>query len=121
SASRTEASSIVPGTKTTEPSPVPPIGGTDAVRPQKRTDRRRVVLSADELLEAAREADAEYRASHAGKGITREELRGVLGVGTGRASALVRELRGTADSHRPSHDQLVLSSTSGVQAVVNST
>jgi len=46
----------------------------------------------DQLLEAARAADAAHRAEH-GKAITRDELRKQLRVSTERASQLLRKLR----------------------------
>jgi hypothetical protein len=46
----------------------------------------------DRLLEAARTADAVYRAEH-GKPITRDELRKQLHVSTERASTLLRQLK----------------------------
>jgi hypothetical protein len=46
----------------------------------------------DELLEAARAADDAHQAQH-GKPITRDELRKVLHVSTGRATELLREIR----------------------------
>ncbi|NUL28410.1 DUF2637 domain-containing protein [Streptomyces lunaelactis] len=46
----------------------------------------------DDLLEAARAADDAHRAEH-GKPITRDALRKVLHVSTGRASELLRNMR----------------------------
>jgi hypothetical protein len=46
----------------------------------------------DQLLEAARAADATYRAEH-GKTITRDELRRTLRVSTERATVLLRHLK----------------------------
>jgi hypothetical protein len=51
----------------------------------------------DDLLAAARAADEAHRAEH-GKAITRDELRKVLHVGTGRASELLRKIRDLPDS-----------------------
>jgi hypothetical protein len=45
------------------------------------------------LLLAARSADAAYRAAHAGKQITRDELRKALRVSGARATAVLRALR----------------------------
>ncbi len=50
--------------------------------------------SEDELLAAAQEADAAYRAAHDGKkGITRDELRRSLRISGERATAVLRKLR----------------------------
>jgi hypothetical protein len=48
----------------------------------------------DELLEAARAADAAWRADHDGRPISRDELRKALKVSGARASAALRTLRG---------------------------
>lgn len=45
------------------------------------------------LLAAARAADAAYRAAHDGRAITRDALRRALGISTGRAGEVLRELR----------------------------
>ncbi|ORT47646.1 hypothetical protein KBI5_18630 [Frankia sp. KB5] len=47
----------------------------------------------DSLLSAARAADAEYRATHDGRPITRDALRKALQVSTARAGEVMRELR----------------------------
>jgi Protein of unknown function (DUF2637) len=64
----------------------PPLG-TELDEHKDETD-----AGGDDLLEAARAADAAHRAEH-GKAITRDELRKVLYVGTGRASELLRKIR----------------------------
>ncbi|CAI7977254.1 conserved membrane hypothetical protein [Frankia sp. Hr75.2] len=51
----------------------------------------------DPLLAAARAADVEYRASHDGRPITRDALRRELGVSTGRAGEVLREMRQARD------------------------
>ncbi len=51
------------------------------------------VLAEDELLDAARIADNEFRARY-GQGITRDLLRTTLGVGGQKATNLLRQLRG---------------------------
>lgn len=53
--------------------------------------------SEDDLLTAARDADATFRAQHGGRRISRDELRRVLGISTDRASGLVRELRNASN------------------------
>jgi hypothetical protein len=71
------------------PGSVPAVApGTErsgTVPPEYRTD--------DELLAAARRADATYRESHGGKPITRDALRAVLHIGSRKASELLRLLR----------------------------
>ncbi|OHV61417.1 hypothetical protein BCD48_39690 [Pseudofrankia sp. BMG5.36] len=47
----------------------------------------------DGLLAAARAADAEYRASHDGRPITRDALRRALGISTERAGEVLRAVR----------------------------
>lgn len=53
----------------------------------------------DELLVAAREADAAHRVAH-GKPITRDELRKVLRVSTERATTLLREIKESTSNYR---------------------
>nr|BFE65915.1 hypothetical protein GCM10020063_104410 [Dactylosporangium thailandense] len=62
--------------------PVP--AATEPVRTQTRTD--------DELLTAAREADAQHRAEHDGQPITRDALRTALRISSPKATALRRTL-----------------------------
>lgn len=47
----------------------------------------------DGLLSAAKAADAEYRAAHDGRPITRDALRKALGVSTARTGEVMRKLR----------------------------
>lgn len=61
-------------------------------RPRSRPKRKPKPRTEDELRTAAREADAAYRAAHAGRPITRDELRAVLKVSGSRATELRREL-----------------------------
>ena len=58
-----------------------------------------------ELLAAAREADAAYRAAHGGKGITRDELRRVLRISGERATAALRHLRAKDIEHEQSSNR----------------
>lgn len=62
----------------------------------------------DVLLAAARAADAEYRAAHDGKPISRDELRRALRIGSGRATAVLRRLRTdspeTVQTQEEAHD-----------------
>jgi hypothetical protein len=55
-----------------------------AVRTESRTD--------DELLTAARQADAEHRAAHGGRPITRDALRAALHISGAKATTLRRTL-----------------------------
>ena len=77
-----------------------------ALRTESGTDPASTVLSSPpasenrtqygseaELLEAARQADADHKAAHDGKPITRDELRKRLRVSGARATAVLRELR----------------------------
>lgn len=70
--------------------------GLDRPRP---TPKRRVAkprrASTDDLLNAARAADAAHHAAH-GRGITRDALRQELRIGGERATLLLRQLRATA-------------------------
>lgn len=65
-------------------------------RPRARTrskaKSRAVPRTEDELRTAAREADAAYRAAHAGRPITRDELRSVLKISGSKATELRRLL-----------------------------
>lgn len=58
-----------------------------------------------ELLAAAREADAAYRAAHGGKAITRDELRRALRISGERATAALRHLRAKDIEHEQSSDR----------------
>jgi Protein of unknown function (DUF2637) len=65
-------------------------------RPQARTRsgsrRRSKYRTEDELIAAAREADARYRATHNGRPITRDALRVALAIAGPRATELRRQL-----------------------------
>lgn len=63
-------------------------------------DARTPYDSADELLAAARAADAAYRNEHGGKPITRDALRVALRIGGRRASDVLRQLRATSQPER---------------------
>lgn len=61
-------------------------------RPRSRARRKPKPRTEDELRTAAREADAAYRAAHAGRPITRDGLRTVLKVSGDKATELRRWL-----------------------------
>jgi hypothetical protein len=61
-------------------------------RPRSKPKRRPKPRTEDELRTAAREADAAYRDAHAGRPITRDELRSVLKVSGSKATELRRQL-----------------------------
>jgi hypothetical protein len=71
-------------------------GDADEDRPRTRTrskpKRRPKPRTEDELRTAAREADAAYRDAHAGRQITRDELRTVLKISGSKATELRRLL-----------------------------
>lgn len=79
-------------------------GGTDEDRPRPRTrskpKRMPKSRTEDELSTAAREADAAYRVAHAGRPITRDELRVVLKVSGSKATELRRMLAAEDESNR---------------------
>jgi hypothetical protein len=66
------------------PKPEPSPDSRPAVRPQS--------LTAEELITAARTADAEHRAAHDGRPITRDALRAALHISGAKATALRRTL-----------------------------
>ena len=68
-------------------------------RPQSRSKRRRKPRTEDELIAAARAADARYRAAHNGHPITRDALRIALRIAGPRATELRRQL--AAESAAP--------------------
>lgn len=70
-----------------EPAPAA-VPGTD-----EQDEARTPYGTADELLAAARAADAAYRDENNGKPITRDELRAALRISAQRATALRRYLR----------------------------
>lgn len=61
-------------------------------RPRSRPKRKPKPRTEDELRTAAREADAAYRAAHAGRPITRDGLRTVLKISGDKATELRRWL-----------------------------
>jgi hypothetical protein len=66
-------------------------------RPRARPKRKPKPRSEDELRTAAREADAAYRAAHAGRPITRDGLRTVLKISGDKATELRRWLATQTD------------------------
>lgn len=73
----------------------------DSATPRQARSRRRAkTRTADELLAAARDADASYRAANDGRPITRDALRTALRIGGQRATELRRLL--VADTTDPS-------------------
>jgi hypothetical protein len=62
------------------------------VRPRNGARRRPKYRTEDELVAAAREADAKYRAAHNGRPITRDALRVALSIAGPRATELRRQL-----------------------------
>jgi Protein of unknown function (DUF2637) len=73
------------------PEPVPAVVPSTDEQDEARTQYGTV----DELLAAARAADAAYRDEHSGKPITRDALRVALRIGGRRASDVLRQLRAT--------------------------
>jgi hypothetical protein len=61
-------------------------------RTRSRSRRRVKSRTEDELIAAARAADAEYRATHDGRPITRDELRAALRIAGPKATELRRRL-----------------------------
>jgi hypothetical protein len=61
-------------------------------RTRSRSRRRAKSRTEDELIAAARTADAEYRAAHDGRPITRDELRAALRIAGPKATELRRRL-----------------------------
>jgi hypothetical protein len=82
----------VPGTAGEEASTVPELRGTvpETTSPCSSTKR---YASGDDLLAAARQADAAHRARYGGKPITRDRLRQELRVSGQRATDTLRKLR----------------------------
>ena len=81
-------------------------------RPKTRTRtgsrRRSKYRTKDELIAAAREADAQYRAAHNGRPITRDALRVALSIAGPRATELRRQLAAEDEQSagpRPATDQ----------------
>lgn len=76
-----------------KPKPARALPAT-SVRPKSGTARnvRAARSSSDDLLTAARAADAAYREAH-GRGVTRDQLRRTLRIGGERATALLRQLK----------------------------
>jgi hypothetical protein len=103
-------------TANSAPSALPRAGEDEAVPGRPDQDEGQDGAAAgqdeesDELLAAARDADAAHRASH-GKPITRDELRRTLRVSTERATTLLRQVRESADRQRTAHLPTVDNST----------
>lgn len=72
---------------------VGPSGPGDALSATGDSGGRPQYRDEDELLAAARVADAAYRAEHDGQRITRDELRKALRISGQRATELARKLR----------------------------
>ena len=82
--------------KQIDPTPqhVPSTPHESGGRPPSRTE--------DDLLEAARAADAVHRAEHDGRAITRDKLRSTLHISGQRATELRRQLREQPSAASPS-------------------
>lgn len=76
---------------TTEPDPVPAVPDRPPVRPRVRT-RRSKRRTDGALLDAAREVDAQHRATHDGRPISRDGLRSALRIAGPKATELRRLL-----------------------------
>lgn len=79
------------------PQPVPRIAPKSGVRTQYSA-----YANEDELHQAARAADAAWRAEHDGRPINRDELRKALKVSGARASAALRAMRERPDTDEQS-------------------
>ncbi len=95
----------VPGEETTTPQLVIPKATPQRRRGSGHQQKRPRYGSEAELLAAAREADAAYRAAHGGKGITRDELRRALRISGERATAALRHLRAKDIEHEQSSNR----------------
>lgn len=71
-------------------------------RTRTSTRRRSKYRTEDELIAAAREADAAYRAAHNGRPITRDALRVALSIAGPRATELRRQLAAEDEQSEPS-------------------
>jgi hypothetical protein len=70
-------------------------------RTRSRTRRRVKSRTEDELMAAARAADAKYRAAHDGRPITRDELRTALRIAGPKATELRRRLVAESTEAQP--------------------
>lgn len=87
---RAEVDPAVPAPDPSRPEAEP---STDSGRVETGPKSIQPYRTDDELTEAAREADRQYRASHGGRPIPRDELRRTLRVGGGKATELLRLLK----------------------------
>jgi hypothetical protein len=91
---RSQVGSAPLGDAVRTPSPrTEPAEAPEVVTPPDEGARR---LADEQLLEAARTADAAWRAEHDGRAINRDALRRALRVSGQRASVVLRELRAEA-------------------------
>lgn len=74
-------------------------------RPQTRSRRRPRYRTEDELLTAARAANARYREANAGRPITRDALRAALRISGPRATELRRTLAAEATPQVPEREE----------------
>lgn len=74
-------------------------------RPGNRSERRARYRTEDELLTAARAADARYREANAGRPITRDALRVALRISGPRATELRRTLAAEATPQVPEREE----------------
>jgi hypothetical protein len=88
------AAEPLPPTKPAAVLPAPMEGPEQLTAESGVRTQYRAYATEDELLEAARAADAAWRADHDGRPISRDELRKALKVSGARASAALRTLRG---------------------------
>ncbi|HZO65987.1 MAG TPA: DUF2637 domain-containing protein [Kribbellaceae bacterium] len=78
-----------------EPGRVPAVQDRPESRPETRTrtrPRRLKPRTDEDLMQAAREADARYRAAHDGRPITRDALRTALRIAGPKATEIRRQL-----------------------------
>jgi hypothetical protein len=74
-------------------------------RTRSRTRKRVKSRTEDELMTAARAADAKYRAAHDGRPITRDELRTALRIAGPKATELRRRLVAESTEAQPTEAQ----------------
>lgn len=87
-------------------SPAPPAQNRPESRPEARTrtrPRRPKPRSDDALMEAARQADARYRAAHDGRPITRDALRSALRIAGPKATEIRRHLAAETTDRKEAH------------------
>lgn len=77
----------------------------DEDRPRRRPKSRTESRTEDDLIAAAREADARYRAAHEGRPITRDALRVALRVAGPKATELRRHLAAEQAAQTETHDR----------------